>query len=329
MSIRYLLSRSANLLRCAGSYVLSLCGIVRVRHLPVFLSIEPANYCQLHCPECPVGKAKKDGVQPRLLSDDVWRRVMAEAISYVHTIQFYFQGEPLFHPRLPQMIGDAHKAGIYTIVSTNAQSMTAKMAEDLVESGLNRIIISMDGMTEQTYSAYRIGGSLHKTKESIRLLQAAKQVKHRFYPIIELQCLRLSSNEHEWAAFRKEYKRIGADKLSLKTAQLYDYAHGHPLMPTQVRYSRYVKGEDGLYHVRQSWWRKWLRYRPCYRLWAGCVVSTIGDILPCCYDKEHRYTYGNILETSLAEAWQKGKATAFRRKVIDRLPIDICTNCLH
>ena len=120
------------------------------------------------------------------------------------------------------MIREAHEAGLYTIVSTNSQAMTPQLAEALVQSGLDRIIISMDGLSEASYNAYRVGGSLEKCKEALKWLRAAKNrtpytVHHT--PIIELQVLRLRSNEHEWRAFTQPYKLFGADRVVFKTAQ--------------------------------------------------------------------------------------------------------------
>ena len=56
----------------------------------------------------------------------------------------------------------AHETGLYTIVSTNAQALTPEIAHDLVDAGLSRIIVSMDGLTQTSYNAYRVGGSLEK-----------------------------------------------------------------------------------------------------------------------------------------------------------------------
>ena len=311
-----------NAWRCYVSYALSLFGSVRIVHKPMFVSVEPASVCQLHCPECPVGRAQRtDRFADRrqtYMSLDLFRRVLAEVKKTAWVIQFYFQGEPLLHKDLPQMIREAHDEGLFTIVSTNAQAMTTELAEALIAAGLSRIIISMDGLTQDSYGAYRIGGSVEKCKEALRLLRAAKERLHG-RTMIELQCLRLRSNEHEWKAFKAQYKALGADRLVFKTAQLYDYADGHPLMPTEVRYSRYVKGADGHYHRRS------LR-RGCMRVWSGVVVTTTGEVLPCCYDKAHAYAYGNIMGASLAELFGNEKANAFRLSALKEQPT-ICKEC--
>ena len=236
----------------------------------------------------------------------VWHRVLNEVKQQASIIQFYFQGEPLLNKDLPQMIREAHEAGLYTIVSTNSQAMTPQLAEALVQSGLNRIIISMDGLTQESYGAYRIGGSLEKTKDALQYLRKSKIKNQKSKILIELQVLRLKSNEHEWRAFKQQYKLFGADRLVFKTAQLYDYQNGHPLMPTNPKYSRYSKG--------------------CFRVWSGAVITTNGDVLPCCYDKSHAYAYGNIMEKPLRELFTNDKALAFRQAAFRQTP-QICQEC--
>ena len=345
VSIRLLASRTLNQLRCWTSYALSLFGVVRVRHLPTFVSVEPANFCQLRCPECPVGMGNKEqgtkskdssvsnhlGSTSRLMSLEVFGKILLQVQASAHTMQFYFQGEPLLNKQLPEMIAAAHKVGLYTIVSTNAQALNRSMAEALVRSGLSRVIVSIDGFSEESYAAYRVGGSLHKALEGLQHLANAKAEYHSQIRI-ELQVLRLKSNEHEWDWIKKNYKKLGATHLIFKTAQLYDFEHGHPLMPTDERYSRYRKTADGTYvHKKFSHLSPYGLFAssPCLRLWSGCVITTNGDMLPCCYDKDHRHTYGNITQQSLTELYHSTKANALRRRVLlyQGEPLEMCKNC--
>ena len=313
---------------------------------PFFVSVEPAAVCQLRCPACPVGinhKSQISNHKSQLMPRDIWERVLSQIKGSAKIIQFYFQGEPLLHKDLPVMIREAHEAGLYTIVSTNGQAMTRDLANALVAAGLNRIIVSMDGLTDESYGSYRVGGSLDQCKSALRYLREAKnRTPYTVHPTpstvhctpytvhptpytvhrtltIELQVLRLRSNEHEWEAFKRLYRSLGADRLTFKTAQLYDYAAGHPLMPSNPRYSRYRLGSDGLYHRKNRW--PW-----CTRVWMGCVIATNGDVLPCCYDKAHEYVYGNIMEAPLAEILRSDKARAFIRAAQKEQP-DICKEC--
>lgn len=296
-------------------------GIVDVRHMPVFVSVEPAAICQLHCPQCPVGQnnQKTHSTQQPFLSQDLWQRILEQIAPWAHTVQFYFQGEPLLNKDLPHFIAQAHQLWLYTIVSTNAQALTQNLALQLMQSGLSRIIVSMDGLTEDSYRAYRIGGSLDKTKQALRWLREAKQ-QTGAHCTIELQCLKLRSNEHEWADLRKTYKALGADLLSLKTAQFYDYQQGNELMPTNEKDRRYTQQKDG------SWHRKPLPHKACPRIWRGVVITTEGDVLPCCYDKDHAHAYGNINKHSLRQLFHNKQADTFRRQAIAYRHA-ICQNC--
>ena len=276
---------------------------------------------------------------------NLFHRILDEVKDSAHTMQFYFQGEPLLNKQLPEMIAAAHEVGLYTIVSTNAQALSRHMAEALVKSGLSRIIVSIDGFSEESYAAYRVGGSLQKALEGLQHLHQAKAALHSRIRI-ELQVLRLKTNEHEWGWIKKNYKQLGATHLVFKTAQLYDFENGHPLMPSDERYSRYRKTKDGKYVHKASPksspegkdfitslfslpFREGSGVGLCYRLWSGCVITTNGEVLPCCYDKDHRHAYGNIMQQSLAEIYQSKKANTLRHRVLlyHGEPLDMCKNC--
>ena len=336
VSTRFLANRIINQLRCGWSFALSLFGVVRVRHLPTFVSVEPANFCQLRCPECPVGTASSPHrpIASRLMPLSVFERALEQVQETAHTMQFYFQGEPLLNKQLPEMIAMAHQVGLYTIVSTNAQALSRSTAEALVKSELSHIIVSIDGFSEESYAAYRVGGSLHKALEGLQHLANAKAELHSRIRI-ELQVLRLRSNEHEWDWIKKNYKKLGATHLVFKTAQLYNFEHGHPLMPTDERYSRYRKTADGTYVHKSSPLHStpYTIHRAfgalCLRLWSGCVITTYGDVLPCCYDKDHRHALGNITTHSLSEIFHSHKANTLRKHILKGNLPEMCKNCDH
>lgn len=311
-----------NEIRCRSSYMLSIPGVARYGHMPTFLSIEPANWCMLRCPQCPVGmRGNTPDAERQAMSLALCRRIIDEASPCAHTVIFHFQGEPLLNKQLPEMIEYAHQQKLFTMLSTNAQTLSADLAEALCRSGLDRIIISVDGLSQESYSHYRVGGFLEKALSGIRALADCKKALG-YGPEIVLQCLYLGSNEHEWGEIRQQYRSLGADKLAMKTAQFYDFEDGNPDMPSDERYSRYAKDSNGKYRLKSR-----LKNR-CYRLWSGCVVTTDGVVLPCCFDKDHTFPLGRITEQSLKEIMQGAAARRFRQSVVKgRQNIGICRNC--
>lgn len=313
-------SRIVNIIRCRLSYLFGCLGIYHFRHMPEFLSVEPANWCMLHCPQCPVGMKEKSISDRHTMNEQTLRKLLDDCPT-VHTIQFFFQGEPLLNNHLPELIRLAKQRHIYTIVSTNGLLLTPQYAHRLIQCGTDRIILSIDGYTESSYSEYRIGGSLSKALEGLRLLAEAKS-RLKAKTIIEWQCLMLKSNQDEWQLLRENYRRLGADKLTLKTAQFYNFEHGNPLMPDDERFSRYKQTAKGTYKLKKP-------YRNhCLRLWSGAVVDAEGNVLPCCFDKMREHSFGNIHTGSLRQIWHSQKAYLFRKHIMqNRQSVSICLNC--
>ncbi|MDR0370328.1 MAG: radical SAM protein [Prevotellaceae bacterium] len=305
------------------SYILSYFGVYLFnKFYPAFISVEPADFCQLACPECPVGNGKSYSKRGRTLSLEHFKESVDELKETLVHVIFYFQGEPLLNRNLTEMIAYTHRAGIYTSTSTNAQLIDERTAEKLVQSGLDKLIVSIDGTTQATYEKYRIGGKLEKAVNAVKLLVAAKKRSGRTNPIIEIQFLVLKTNEHQLDEIKKLTKETGADRLSLKSAQLYDFENGHELLTTIDRYARYKKGKEEKWYPKNKW------RNHCLRLWSGAVVTINGEVLPCCFDKESAFSFGNIHEKSFYACWTSPKAMNFRKRILkNRKQFDICRNC--
>ncbi len=314
VDVWHIVSRLANWLSCAWSYRTGKMNDA----MPTSIALEPANICQLRCPECPVGQGiyrKKGAFLDLALLD----KILDESAPYAHTIIFYFQGEPLLHAQLPEMIRRAKQKHFYTYLSTNLQAITPTLAHNLIAAGIDHIVASIDGITQASYETYRQGGSLDKAMQGLRLLQQEKKAQKK-HVVLEWQCLKLATNEHEWQEIQERYKSLGADTLTFKTAQLYDYEHGNPLMPSQERDSRYKRiGDKYVLKKRMN--------RRCRRLFFNCVIDVHGNVLPCCYDKEGKYALGNIQENSLRDIWLSAKSKAFRKQIAQQKDLDICSNC--
>ncbi len=289
--------------------------------VPFNVSIEPTTNCNLSCPECPSGL--KSFTRPTgNIEYAFYKRTIDEIGEKLIYLYFYFQGEPYLHPRFAELVKYAAQKKIYTVTSTNAHFLTERKARETVESGLDRIIISIDGSTQETYQEYRVGGTLEKVIEGTRnLVRMRKELKSKT-PHIIFQFLVVKPNQHQIDDVKKLALELGVDEVKLKTAQIYDFRHGNDLMTDIDEYSRYKKGNDGNYHIKNE------LLNHCWKLWHSCVVTWDGKIVPCCFDKDAQHQLGDLQTRSFKEIWESALYRSFRSRVLkSRAEIDICTNC--
>ncbi|MEX1003693.1 MAG: radical SAM/SPASM domain-containing protein [Crocinitomicaceae bacterium] len=315
-------SRAWNFLKLRSSYLFSNL-LKKPLHwgTPVAVSIEPTTACNLRCPQCPSGLRQFTRPTGNL------KRATNTAIldglgKNLQFINYYFQGEPFIHPDFLNLVKEASDRNIYVLTSTNAHFIDEDTAEKVVQSGLSELIISIDGMTQETYENYRIKGSLQKVLDGSRNMIRAKQKLNSKFPLLTFQFLVSKQNEHEIETAKKVAADIGVDQIIFKTVQVYDYKSGNDLIPENEKYSRYKRLKDGSYALKN-------KYRnACWRMWSSCVFTWDGSVVPCCFDKDATHKMGDIGKHDFKEIWKSAIYKEFRKKVWkDRQQIEICKNC--
>lgn len=289
--------------------------------MPVSISIEPTTSCNLQCPECPSG-LRKFTRPTGFLTYKTMDKIVDQLATYLFYVTFYFQGEPLLHKDFANYISILRKKNIVTGTSTNAHYLTPEKSKEIIDSGLNRLIVSVDGADAETYKKYRKGGNFDKVIKNIREFINIRNSQKAKAPMVELQFIVFQHNEHQIDAIKKLGKDLGVDKVALKTAQLYEFEEGNPLMPGLLKYSRYKKTKDGKYQIKGGLPSK------CYRSWSGSVITWDGQVVPCCFDKDADHKFGNIHTTEYHTIMQNIDYQRFRQQILtDRSKIEICRNC--
>jgi len=288
--------------------------------MPVSVSVEPTTSCNLHCPECPSGK--RIFTRPTgSLSVDLFLNIIKDIQSSIVYLTLYFQGEPYLNHNFFIFVNEARKRNIYVATSTNGHFLDKDNAKKTIESGLNRLIISVDGANQLTYEKYRKGGNLEKVKEGIKnLVEARNEGTNTLYII--LQFIVFKFNEEEIKEIKALAIDLGVDELQLKTAQIYNYQNGNPLIPSNDKYSRYNKKDDGTYQLKRQSKNK------CFRMWSSSVISWDGLVVPCCFDKDAEFKMGDLKKETFKTIWNSTKYNDFRNEILkNRTTINICTNC--
>lgn len=228
------------------------------------------------------------------------------------------QGEPYLNPDFNKMVAYAAQKKLYTMTSTNAS--LALDHDAIVRSGLDRIIISMDGISEETYNSYRINGDFTLVLDNMQKLIDAKKRLNSKTPFIVWQYIVMRQNEHEIPAVRRKARELGVDSLEFKTVQIYK-PEDLIFLPTDHKLSRYsAEGQD--FELATQLLNR------CRRLWTQPVINWDGELSICCYDKDVIFKIGNVYDLDFYDLWTSDKMNKIRARILqDRQSIEICRNC--
>jgi radical SAM protein with 4Fe4S-binding SPASM domain len=289
---------------------------------PISISFEPTTSCNLRCPECPSGL--RAFTRPTgMLEKDFFRQTIDDIHKDILYLIFYFQGEPFLNREFLDMVKYAADKKIYTATSTNAHYLTDEVAKRTVESGLDRLIISIDGTTQDVYKQYRVGGNITKVIEGAKnIVKWKKELKSKT-PFVFFQFLVVKHNEHQIEEIKQLAKEVGVDEVRFKTAQVYDYENDpNNLIPVNEKYSRYKKNKLGNYIAKNK------LSNECWKLHHANVITWDGLVVPCCFDKDAAHRLGNLKLQSFKEIWHNDNYKQFRKELMtSRKNIDICANC--
>lgn len=288
---------------------------------PISLSIEPTTACNLRCPECPSGL--RSFTRPTgNLDQHLFARIIDQVAQHTMYLTFYFQGEPYIHPNFLNMVQLAASKRMFTATSTNAHFLTPENADKTVKSGLDRLIISIDGTDQGTYAAYRREGQLDKVIAGTKNIIESKKRLGSSTPEVVFQFLVVRPNEHQVEEVKQLGDELGVDRVALKTAQIYDFENGNELIPTIDRYSRYRKLADGRYRIKNK------LLNQCWRMWQSTVITWDGKVVPCCFDKDAAHEMGNVSTQPFDTIWKNEPYMNFRQALLrSRSEIEICKNC--
>jgi len=284
-----------------------------IRGYPPIVMIEPTDICNLKCPLCPSGNgtlSRKKG----FMDFELFRKVIDEIHTKSMMLLLWNQGEPFLNNDFIKMTRYASEKGLYVLVSTNGNiNINPK---DIATSGIDTLIFSIDGITQESYAQYRVGGNLSVVLKNMKEIIDAKDK----YPLIEWQFLVFKHNENQIDSVKEKAKELGVDMLKFKTAQIYT-ANDIKFLPRNPRYRRYnVEGYD--FKIKFE-----LKNR-CRRIWTQPVVNWNGEMAVCCFDKNNDYKVGNVKDEPLINIWKGKNFNLMREKIItNRKSIPMCRNC--
>ncbi|HWO18735.1 MAG TPA: glycosyltransferase [Kofleriaceae bacterium] len=281
--------------------------------------IEPTNLCNLACPTCPTGTGK---IAPRpAMSLAQFDAVLGQLRPRLRNLALWNYGEPLLNKELPQMIAHAKEAGVGVVkVSSNVHFLDGERGLALLRSGLDVLILSVDGASQATYQTFRKDGDFATVARAVAWLCGEKRRQGLARPRIELQFIAMRHNEHELPEMRRLAREWGVDALRIKTVSADDDATRH-LVPASRLLSRYEVD-----HATPS-----TRHAFCTMAWDHAVINVDGSVTPCCYlrpDMGDPFVMGNVFETPFPEIWRGERYRRFRAAMLaGRADLPVCNRC--
>jgi radical SAM protein with 4Fe4S-binding SPASM domain len=252
------------------------------------------------------------------MKEELYDKFISEAGPYLYNINLYFQGEPMLHTGFFSFIEKSGKSRV--TVSTNGHFLSEENNYKLVRSGIDKLIVSLDGMDSETYSRYRINGDIEKVIAGIRNI-SVELSKARSRLKLEIQFLVNRYNESQIDRVNKFAKEVHAT-LKLKSMQVINAIEIEEWMPANEKFRRYKKNKNGMFTLKNP------LNNNCLRLWMNPVITWDGKVIPCCFDKDADHIMGDLNELSFREIWHGEKFRAFRETVLKkRREIEICCNC--
>ncbi len=293
-------------------------GLETVDCYPYLFVMEVTNVCNLKCPFCLTGKGISGGRDVRHMKFEEAKRILDEVGDYLYFLQVYTWGEPLLNKDIIRIIEYAKQKNIYVMLSTNATAMTPAYNRRLLDSGIDYIMVAIDGGSRESYQIYRRGGDYDKVMANVRDLLAQREERGSGKPFVEWQFIVFRHNEHEVESTEKMAYAMGINKFTPLPA----YVEDEDWAATDPRYRTDLGNPERLYN--------------CDRPWSHLNVRADGGVASCCYTFFKKDDFAEISDGPFMEVWNNDKFRTARR-IIARtrkgLPLEksdiACYDCMR
>lgn len=304
-----------------------------VTSYPYLLIIDPCNYCNLRCPLCPTGLSNL-GRPQAMLSFEHFRKYFDPFAPHIFEAYLHNWGESLLNKQVYKMIDYAQGRNVGTNLSSNFVKIDSTDIDNILDCGLEYLVISLDGTSQEAYSQYRIGGNYERVIENLSELlrrRAAKGRKGARLPVIEWQFIVMKQNEHQIGEAEALAKKLGVDLLRfIPVGMPFEFRNRKEV--ADKWYPVTVEGRQKSDHEEQQFGQA-DKPSPCFYLYRSMVVNPDGGVSPCCvvYKQNRDFADLNVADINLREVWNNPKYVSARSlyspaKLDERKPT-VCDAC--
>ncbi|MCA9118783.1 MAG: SPASM domain-containing protein [Planctomycetaceae bacterium] len=262
-------------------YVVGKTMEVMRKAFPKTVRVETTNHCNASCTFCPrdtIGREKT------FMSEELYEKIIDECVEgKCKTVHLHNFGEPLLDKRLPQWVRLAKDRGIPKVkIFTNGSLLSGKMAEGLIDSGLDELKVSIDGVDAKEFDLLRVGLKHSVVMKNVREFRQLRDERGSGPTIIAACCQ--TSNRNETTQMLDGV----VDKIDFAT--LHNWAGARGILPANVS-------------IR----------KPCDRLWRTFTILVNGDVALCCLDHSGKEIIGNCQQERIVDIWSNEKYRQLRQ----------------
>jgi len=289
---------------------------------PMYMNIELTNYCNLRCKVCPTGRGSLTR-KPASIDVGLFARLINEVGPYPLIVALWAWGEPLLHPQLADILQITQGLGVTTLLSTNGQNLNDdEVHQALINYPPTYLIVCLDGLTDETLSAFRVGAKLDNALSGVRRLAELKRQKGAQLPVLHLRHIVMKHNEHEVAKVPEFAGRNGFDVATIRTLSIIDSPEDmhREFIPADERWKAYSY-KDGERISRTDF--------ICEKAFTFPAVFADGTVVACDQDCNAQQPLGRLADgSSFKDIWWSKRAAEVRKTIRDNPDrFSFCKNC--
>lgn len=231
---------------------------------PYHAILDVVNACNLKCPYCPTGRRQTSGRSERLIDVDRVGTFLDRYGKYLIAVDLFNWGESLLHPRIHEIVDLIHQHNIFQQISTNLNIKDKAVLRKVCDAGVDHLIVSISGITQDVYEKYHRNGDLSLVMENLEFIVNYRKQMSRSNPLIEVKFLTFKYNLDQVQEARRVVGEIGVDIFRSHIAG-------------GAKEDIIERNEDKRRFLYQG------AGPSCSQLWTTIVLNSDGGIAPCCF----------------------------------------------
>ncbi len=306
---------------------------IKVSSRPYILFLDPCNYCNLRCPLCPTG-VNNLGREQSMLSFENFKKYIDPHIPYLLELNLHNWGESLMNEDVYKMISYARDNNIATNMSSNFVLIKDHEIDELLDSGLEYLIISLDGTSQEVYEQYRVRGNYERVVKNLKLLLKKRNDRGLKHPFVEWQFIVMKHNEHQVDEAEQLSKEIGVDLMRFIPVGLPYEAKDRKTL-AQKWFPASVEGRKNATEDYEQTFGQADKPGPCFYLYRSMVINPDGGVSPCCVVYRANRDFDKLGSSkdpiNIPEIWNNDKymsaRSLFSSKIIADRQRTVCDSC--